>query len=109
MKAKTYWRANVGRFSLSDMQAHVSADGGDDMEECGGICACESISDLVRNTVMAVLDDDDQIVVLHGRHICDIYDGVRIYPTAVIAEMTKREFLDRLASSDESLYALEVW
>ena len=109
MKAKTYWRANVGNYTLEQMQTHVSADGGDDMEDAGGICVCESISDLARNTVMAVLDDDDQIVVLHGRHICDIYDGVRIHPVEIVAEMTKREFLDRIASSDESLYALEVW
>jgi len=88
-----YFRIHLGKYSLSQLQNHVSGDGGDDMFNKGGICATESISDLLNNTAYDLVDEAEaEVVVLRGQHICDIYDGVRIYPTEIVARFAAQEF-----------------
>lgn len=88
-----YFRIHLGTYTLKQLQNHVSGDGGDDMGDEGGICATESVTDLLNNTAYDLVDEAEaEVVVLRGQHICDIYDGVRIYPTEVIARFTAQEF-----------------
>lgn len=100
----TYFRYQIGNYSLEEMQNHVSEDGGDEMEEFGGICASPSISSLVNNTVFGP-HEAAEIVILKGHKNCDIYDGVRIEPTAVVARFSYSEFRAKLA--DGSIYEYE--
>lgn len=89
---QTYFRFHYGHYTLAEMQNHVSVDGGDDGGE-EGICACESVSKLLRNTVFTNSDDHGaEVVVLKGQRLMSIYDGVRIYPTEIVAVFKPSEF-----------------
>ena len=87
-----YFRAQTKNISFDNLKNHISADGGDGMEEFGGVCACITVSDLARNTVMDALEDDDEVIIFQGREICEIYDGYRVEPVAEIVRMTIAEF-----------------
>lgn len=87
-----YFRAQSKGYSFEEMQNHVSVDGGDEREDFGGICACVDPSDLLNNTVMDAMDDDDEVVIFRGNKLCDIYDGVRVDPIEEIDRMTVKEF-----------------
>lgn len=89
---KTYFRAQHAGYSFSDMTDFVSADGGDDLEEVGGICACSTVADLLRNTVMGAMSANDEVVVFSARKIAEIYDGYRVEPVAELARFTVAEF-----------------
>lgn len=100
-----YFRAQVGSYTLEQMQSYVSEDGADD-GGAEGICACLTVSDLLNNTVMDAMDDDDEVVVLKGIEVTEIYDGYRIYPTEVVARFTVAEFMantDAIAEKYETL------
>ena len=86
-----YFRAQVGSYTLEQMQSYVSEDGADE-GGTEGICACLTVTELLNNTVMDVVDDNDEVVVLNGVELAEIYDGYRIYPTAVVARFTVAEF-----------------
>jgi hypothetical protein len=102
----TYFRFQYGHYTLEEMQNYVSEDGGDD-GGTEGVCACESVSELMRNTVWTDKDDHDaEIVVLEGDKVANIYDGVRIYPTAIVATFKPSEFA---ALADEIAATLERW
>lgn len=87
-----YFRAQTKNSSFEQLQNHISADGGDGLEEQGGVCACLTITEMLRNTVLDVLEEDDEIVIFEGYEICEIYDGYRVQPIREIARMTIREF-----------------
>ena len=44
---RTYFRAQHAGYSFEDMTSFVSADGGDDLENIGGLCACSTVADLL--------------------------------------------------------------
>jgi hypothetical protein len=99
---QTYFRFHYGHYTLAEMQNHVSADGGDDGGE-EGICACESVSELLRNTVFTNSDDHEaEVVVLRGRKMMNIYDGVRIYPTEIVATFKPSVFYANAESIAET-------
>lgn len=83
-----FYRAQTKGIPFDDMQAYVSADGGDGMEEVGGVCACSSVNDLLMNTVMGAMNDDDEVIVFEGVWLADIYDGSRVRPVREIARYT---------------------
>lgn len=87
-----YFRAQTRNISFQNLQSHISADGGDGMEEQGGVCACLTVTEMLRNTVMDALDEDDEVVIFAGHEICEIYDGYRVQPIREIARMTICEF-----------------
>lgn len=94
----TYFRFQYGSFSLEEMQNYISEDGGDDGGE-EGICATESVQELLNNTVFTASDDHDaEIVIFRGQRVSRIYDGVRVYPTEIIVRMKPSEFY---ANADE--------
>ena len=53
---RTYFRFHYGHYTLDEMQNYISVDGGDDGGD-DGICACESVGELIRNTVFTNSDD----------------------------------------------------
>ena len=99
----TYFRYQIGQYSLEEMQNYTSEDGGDD-GGTEGICACDSVTGLLRNTVYGPAKDAE-VVVLNGRRVCEIYDGTRIYPTALVARHSYEEWQAKVA--DGSAYEYE--
>ena len=89
----TYYRWQYGSYTLEEMQNYVSEDGADE-GGTEGICACTSAADLIRNTVWAdgKYAEGAEIVAFTGIKCMDIYDGARVYPTAIIARYTPAEF-----------------
>lgn len=89
----TYYRWQYGTYTLDEMQNYTSEDGADD-GGTEGICACTSAGDLMRNTVWTEgkYAVGAWIVAFHGEKIMDIYDGVRVYPTEIIATYSAAEF-----------------
>lgn len=94
-----FYRFQYGHYTLAEMQDYVSEDGGDDLGEVGGICACESPDDLFRNTVW-INDDrfDAEVVIFKGQIETDIYDGVRVYPTEIVEYCKPSEFVKKYSS-----------
>lgn len=86
-----FFRFQYGHYNLEEMQSYHSEDGGDGCEE--GICACDSVSGLMRNAVWTESDAGDaEVVVMRGQVVEEIYDGNRIYPTAILATFKPSEF-----------------
>lgn len=100
-----YFRVQESGLTIAEMQKYTSADGGDGMEDEGGICACDSVASLVNNTAMDAANDDDEVVIFAGREICEIYDGYRVEPVNEIARFTVRYFL----SNKEEMTSFEKW
>lgn len=99
-----YFRAQVGSYTLEQMQSYASEDGagGGGTE---GLCACLTVTELLNNTVMDAVDDNGEVVVLKGIEVAEIYDGYRIYPTEVVARFTVAEFVanaDAIAAKYET-------
>jgi hypothetical protein len=102
--ANKYFRFQKAGHTLEQMQAHNSGDGGDGMGEEGGVCATISVGDLKRNTVYSASEADAEVVVFEGNRICNIYDGVRVYPTKIIARYSAQEF-DANADDIDEMYS----
>ena len=102
-----YFRLQIGHYTLDEMQSYTSEDGGDD-GGTEGLCACQSIGDLLHNTVWDLAGGEGaEVVIFKGQRMAEIYDGVRVYPTAIVVTMTTAEFDARVA--DESIYEYEEW
>lgn len=102
---KHFFRIQQEHKSLSQMKRFNSADGGDGQTH--GICATESVSELLHNTAFCNLSGSAEIVVLTGEKVSDIYDGVRIRPTSIIATFSYAEFVAKVR--DGSAYDFEEW
>jgi len=92
-----FYRIQWGTFTLEEMQNHVSEDGGDDGGS-EGVCACESVEELMRNTVWTTnpkYTKGAEVVVFHGEKITEIYDGARVYPTEIIERLTVEQFVEK--------------
>jgi len=99
---QTYFRFHYGHYTLAEMQNYISVDGGDDGGD-DGICACESVSGLIRNTVFTNSDDHEaEVVVLKGQKLTTIYDGVRIYPTEIVTTFKPSVFYANAESIAET-------
>lgn len=100
-----FFRFQYGHYNLEEMQSYNSEDGGDGYDE--GLCACDSVSGLMSNTVWTSNDAGDaEVVVVKGRVIDEIYDGARIYPTEIVARFKPSEFA---AKADEIADRYEEW
>lgn len=100
----TYFRAQTKGISFEDMKHYNSADGGDGNEM--GLCACLSVSELLRNTVMDAMDNNDEVVIFKATGAYEIYDGYRVAPQEEICRMTVREFID---NADDIADKYESW
>jgi len=104
-----YFRAQTKGYSFEQMKSYNSANGGDgyeDDEEKEGLCACLTVSDLLRNTVMDAMGDDDEVVVLSGYEVEEIYDGYRVRPGGEKARFTVKFFREH---ADEIAETYETW
>lgn len=102
---KHYFRIQQEHHSLSQMKRFNSADGGDGQERA--VCATDTVTELLHNTAFCDLTGHAEIVVLTGDKVIDIYDGVRIKPTGIVATFSYNEFLSKVR--DESIYEYETW
>lgn len=100
--AKKFFRIQYGHYSLSKMARHNSGDGGDGNRK--GLCATDSIQALLSNTAYTTRDGWE-VVVMEGEKVTDIYDGCRIRPTKIVAQMSAKEFAAKVA--DGSAYDWE--
>ncbi len=100
---KHYFRIQQEHHSIAQLKKFNSGDGGDG--NTNGVCATVSVTDLLNNTAFFDLGSAE-IVVLTGDKICDIYDGVRIRPTGIVATFSFSEFKNKV--SDGSIYDLET-
>jgi hypothetical protein len=100
---KNYFRIQQRETTLMQMQKHISGDGGDGGTK--GLCACETVGDLLHNTAFENFGRA-VVYVLHGNKVCDIYDGVRITPTEIVAVFSYDEFKAKV--SDGSIYDYET-
>jgi hypothetical protein len=101
-----YFRAQSKGYTFKQMQNFNSADGGDGCENAGGLCACLTVADLLRNTVMGAMYDNDEVIVIGGYKITEIYDGYRIDPVKEIARFTVKYFRENAESIAEKY---ETW
>lgn len=102
---ETYFRIQNAGYTFNQTQNHVSADGGDD-GGTEGICACSSVSELMRNTVFGLLDESSEVIIFKANKIAEIYDGYRVEPVSEICRFTKKEFVE---NSDEIAEKYEEW
>lgn len=104
---KRWFRGQHGHYTFAEMQQYVSEDGGDDLGEVGGLCACDSVADLLANTVMDALDPSDEVIVFEGIKLADIYDGARVEPVREVARFTVsyfKEHADEIANEYQRWY-----
>jgi len=103
---KTFFRIQTKNISLAEMQQHLSANGADDTDQPhDGLCACETVSELrnyIDSFAVGNMDEDFEVLVVRGRKLGRIYDGVLIYPEEVVERVSVSEFY-----ADDRFYDLE--
>lgn len=92
-----FLRVQDAGIPFSALQAFTSADGGDDLACMGGLCACDSVSALLRNTAIEAYGPDRpaEVVIFTGRILARIYDGYRVEPIRELARYPLEEFRAR--------------
>lgn len=91
-----YFRLQRAGITLSAMQRHRTREG-------NGVPCQLSMSDSFGGAWDA-FEDDGEIVVLEGKKLRDLYDGVLLYPTRILARFSKGFFtqhLDEIAEYEE--------
>ena len=109
--AYRFFRAQQKGIAFGDMIEFASEDGGDD-GYTEGLCVCMSAAGTDGGNApfggsMGALDADDEIVVLEGIILHEIYDGYRIRPTTEVARFTIAEWERMLESGEAQEY--ERW
>jgi len=99
-----FFRVQTKGISFEEMAQYDSQDGGDG--ETVGLAVSSRPNGLDGGSRFGgaydALDDDDEIIILEGRIVTEIYDGYRIRPTREIARFT-------IAQWDEMLESGEAW
>lgn len=93
--AQRFFRAQVGHYTFEQMREFVSEDGGDDGETVG--LAVSSRADGLDGGsrfggAWDAMSQDDEVIVLEGVVLAEIYDGYRIEPVREIARFTVTEW-----------------
>jgi len=103
-----FFRAQGKGHSLEQMQQFVSASGGDagEDDELVGLCVSDSPNPSTFGGAWGAMEDDDEVVILRGQVLTEIYDGYRIYPTAEVARFSVAEW--RQMVTDETAWEYEV-
>ena len=101
-----FFRIQNPNITLEQMQNFSSEDGGDGLGSLGGVCACESVSDLINNTAFTT-KYDLEVVVFRGEKVCDIYDGVRVVPSEIVDRISAKDFYAMSGDSDSVIYEYE--
>lgn len=102
-----FFRVQHKFYSFEQMKAYASADGGDGGNV--GLAVSGSPTGLDGGSRFGgawdAMDDDDEVIVLEGIVIEQIYDGYRIEPTREIARFTIAQWREML--KDGSAYDYE--
>lgn len=89
-----FFRVQHKGIPFAKMKDFNSADGGDGCVE--GLCVSGSPSGLDGGSrfggSLDALDPDDEIVILEGYILHEIYDGYRIRPTREVARFTLKQW-----------------
>lgn len=99
-----FFRVQGKGYSIEDMKTFNSANGGDGLIE--GLCVSDT-PDGNFGGAWDAMNDDDEIVILTGTIIAEIYDGYRIIPATEIARFTIAEWKTKLR--DGSAWDYEEW
>jgi len=99
----TFFRVQGKGYSFEEMQQHQTQVDVDDFE--AGLCVSTSPDGYDGGSQFGgaydAMDDDDDLVILEGKVIREIYDGVVIIPTREIARFTIAEW-DKMLESGEA-------
>jgi len=95
---KIFYRIQEEGIDFESMKIFNSDDGGDGLGNIGGLCACESITDLIN---VKHCTNGNELVVFYGQKLVDIYDGCRVKPIKEIARFDITEL------TQEQLYEIE--
>lgn len=90
-----YYRLQQANLTIEQMQAHRSIHGVDSDGEIvfvDGVCANDFISTAFGGSC------ENEVVVLTGQLVERIYDGVVIYPTAIVARHSYDEWCEMVES-----------
>ena len=102
-----FFRVQSKGYKFSDMVDHNSADGGDGNE--AGLAVSGRPDGLDGGGRFGgawdAMDDNDDIVIVEGIIVSEIYDGYRIIPEKEIARFTIGQWKSMLA--DETAWDLE--
>ena len=94
-----FFRIQTKKIKFEDMKNFNSEDGGGD-GFAEGLAVSGSPDGLDGGSRFGgawdVYDDDDEVVIIEGRIIAEIYDGYRIRPTKEIARFTKKQWAEML-------------
>jgi len=99
-----FFRVQGKGISLEQMKSHDSTDGGDGYDVS---LAVSSRPDGRFGGAWDAMNDDDELVVLRGQIIVEIYDGYRIRPTEEVARFTIAEWEKML--EDGTAWDYEDW
>jgi hypothetical protein len=96
---KNYFRVQKKGYTFEQMKSHNSGDGGDGHET--GLAVSAFANGLDGGSrfggAWEAMDDDDDVIVLTGYVIFQIYDGYRIDPLEEIARFTVSEWKKMMA------------
>lgn len=98
-----YFRIQGAGHNLEEMKQFDSGDGGDGSRQ--GLCVSDTPDSF--GGAWRAHNDDDEVVILEGVVITEIYDGYRIRPTKEVGRFTKAEWRQKLA--DGSAWDFEDW
>ena len=100
-----FFRLQDAGISLEDMQNYTSADGGDGMEEVGGLCVSSFVNKFGGAEGAYSNRRPGEVVVLKGHILAEIYDGYRIAPTNEVARFSLEDWQQMI--EDETAYEYE--
>ena len=80
-----FFRLQDAGISFDEMCNFVSADGGDGMEDEGGLCVSGRLDKFGGAEGSYGSDRPAEVVIVTGRIIAEIYDGYRIEPRTEVA------------------------
>lgn len=102
-----FFRVQSKGYSFEQMAEFDSLDGGDDGAEIG--LAVSGRADgrdggSRFGGAWDAMNDDDEVVVLEGHIVAEIYDGYRIRPTREVARFTVAQWAQMLKSGEAQNY-----
>lgn len=99
-----FFRLQDAGISFEDMQNYTSADGGDGMEDVGGLCVSGFVNKFGGAEGAYNVTRPGEVVVLKGHILAEIYDGYRIMPTKEVARFSLTDWQRMVEDGEASDY-----